>query len=359
MEDEKKLCFSVIGSKIEVPDGESTYFGNSNTYVSWGSDNKYPQFLRQLYKDSATLKSVIDGTANFILGEEIILNGVDRFKDAVNGNGDTMYDLMGQIISDYLTVNAFAVEVIYNKLGVISELYALDVTRCRLSSDRKKVYYCKKQWGNYTQKFDEYDAFNPNSVDVSKPQIYFYRGFAKTIYPLPFWCGAIRDVMSEISASKYVLNSMSNGLAAKTVISLPDDGNLSEKDKDAVEKAMKTKFCGPDAESAFFLFWQTGNKQIKVDSIQVQDESDKFESIKKAARENIFVSFNATPNLFGLPTETTGFNQQEYDGAYALYKKIRINPARRHITKAFDKIFGKKASITFVDSIDYNKEEEE
>ena len=87
---------------------------------------------------------------------------------------------------------------------------------------------------------------------------------------------------------------------------------------------------------------------MKVESIQVQDESDKFEKIKDAAREAIFIAFRATPNLFGLPTATTGFNEQEYNSAFKLYQKTQVQGYQRKIERVLDKIFAAKDSITIL-----------
>lgn len=345
--EQKTMNFSVVAGNVDIPSNESNQRGTNNSYAWWGEDNKYPQFIKSIYKGSTTVKAIINGTVNFILGNDITVNeSAIKFKDYVNGKCETFYDLIGFIATDYLTYNAFAIEVIYNQLGTVSELYALDVTRCRTNQAGTKVYYSKKSWGQYSAKYDEYDAFNPIVKDVTKPQIYFYKGFCKETYPAPFWEGSLRDALAEIQCSKYVLNSMSNGLAAKTIITIPDEGNLTQEDYDQTEKLIKDKFCGPDAQSSFFLFWQRGDKQIKVDPINVEDESDKFNAIKSSARENIFISFQATPNLFGLPSATTGFNSQEYQGAYKLYEKAKIVPTQKEIVRILDKILGTKNCIT-------------
>lgn len=356
--EQKNISFSVINSgKVEMPSIEENT--SSRTYVNWGADNQYPIFVNNIYKESATVRSIIDGSVRYIVGEGVKVN-TDRFKDSVNGKGETMEELVGQIALDYMKYDGFAIEVIYNQLGAISELYVLDMARIRLSANGQKVYYSKKAWGQYSTKFDEYDAFNPKEKDVTKPQIYVYKGYTKNVYPYSSWEGAFRDALSEINSSKYTLNAMINGLAAKHYVSIPDPGNLTEDDKQAVEDALRHKFVGPDAESSLFLYWQTSDKEMKVTPIENKDESQKFETIRKSARQNIFVSFRCSPVLFGLMTESTGFSEQEYKEAFKLYNKTVIQPIQRIIIKSFDKILCKTNSISIQKfDIDFEENSEE
>lgn len=348
---EKKMAFSIVDTNtIRIPQYEENT--NTKTYVQWGPDNGFPQFINMLYSESATVRSIIDGTALYICGNGInVEEGMAKFSETVNRDGQNINDICEQLATDLLKFNGFAIQVIYNKLGEIVELYALDMSRVRTSSDGKKVYYAKK-WGQYTGKYKEYDAFDRKNIDPENPtQIYFYKGAARTVYPRPIWEGAFRDILAEINASKLVLNSMANGLAAKTVITLPNDnGLLTEDEKDAIEKSIKTKFTGPDADSSFFLYFrEQAQSDIKVDTIKQEDESPKFVNYKKSARENIFTAFRCSPNIFGLPNLNQGvFSKDSYKDAFELYNKTQVVPRQKQIERVFDRIFASEKTITFL-----------
>ena len=78
----------------------------------------------------------------------------------------------------------------------------------------------------------------------------------------------------------------------------------------------------------------------------MDDFADRYEALHKRSREQIFTAFRATPNLFGLMTETTGFNEQEFAEAFKLYNRTVVKPIQKVIVDAFDKIFGVDGSIT-------------
>lgn len=349
--EKKKLSFSIVEPvSVRIP----AYEENTNTRgpVYWGKDNAFPQFVNMLYSESATVRAIIDGSAFYICGNGITLgDSMAKFEKTVNRNGDTIEDICEQLSTDLMKLNGFAIQVIYDKMGKISELYALDFSRVRISADGKKVYYASK-WGQYTSKYKEYGVFDRAHIDPNNPtQIFFYKGAARTCYPRPVWEGSFKDALAEIDASKYVLNSMANGLAAKTIITLPNDsGALSDDEKDEIENAIKTHFTGPDADSSFFLYFREQSQgDIKVDTIKQEDESNKFINLKKSARENIFTSFRCSPNIFGLANDNSGvFSKDSYKDAFELYNKTQIKPRQKQIQRAFERIFGKEDAITFL-----------
>lgn len=341
------LRFSIIDTQsVKLPDYEENT--NTKTYVYYGADNAFPAFVGKLYRESATIRAIIDGSVNYVCGNGVeISDSAAKWGDGINRRGDTVEDLIQQMATDYFKYRGWAVQIIYDFKGAIAELYALDFARCRVSADGSKIYYAKK-WGQWTGKYKVYDAFNKDCIDAdNRTQIYYFKDGARTVYPLPFWEGAFRDGLAEIEASKYTLNSLANGLAAKTIITLPNStGSYTEDEKKAVEKSIQKRFTGPDADSSFFLYWQEeGEEPLKVDKIEVQDESDKFVRIKAAARENIFTAFRATPNLFGLPNESKGFSKEEFIEAFSLYQKTQIAPIQKKIERNFLKITGGKITI--------------
>ena len=338
----QKVTFSVVESRrVEIP--EYTENTNTTSYVPWGIDNKFPEFITTIYNESSTARACIDGTANFICGNGVEVKGGERFKDQVNRRGDTVEDLLSAVAVDVMKFYGFAVQVIFNKLGVPVEFYALDFSRVRLSADGRKVYYAKK-WGGYTGKYEVFDAFNLDSIDPEKmTQVYVWKDpSSRRVYPTCFWRGSWRDCLSEISASKYVLNSLSTGMSAKAMVNIPNKtGLLTDDDKAKIQEAISTKYCGPDAENSFFLYFQEeGEDQLKVDMLEQKDESQKFETIRNSARENIFIGFRCTPNLLGLPSATTGFNEQEFNESFKLYQKTVVSPLQKKIERAFKKFMG-------------------
>lgn len=357
--EQKKLNFTIVDTNRPVP---PRFEENTNTkgFVNWGADNTFPTQVHRMYLDSVTVHTIVDGTVRYICGNGVHIDEqAARWNGEINRKGEEMSNLIEQLATDLMIYDGFAIQVIYNKLGAIAELYALDFGRCRVNVDGTKVYYSPK-WGAYTAKYKEYDAFNREKINPENPtQIYFYKGAARTCYPYPSWGGAFKDALTEIESGKLQLNSVANGLNAKTMITLPNDtGTLTNKEKEAVEDAIREKFYGSEATSSFFLFWrEEGMSEMKVDSIKTEDDSNRFKTMKESAQDNIFVAFQATPTLFGLLQKAKGFSKTEYKEAYELYEAIQVSGRRKKITKVLNKILGTDNAITIL-PFDIDTEEE-
>lgn len=344
MSENVKLSVVDVQKKYEYDYAETTY--GQNTIVSYGRDNNAPNLYTNCYRNSATLKSVIDGTVNYVLGDAVVVNdSAMSFKEQVNRRGMTMRQFIANLALSYEMFGGFAIQVIYNKLGIPVELFPLDFSKCRTNESGSKIFYSKKNWTKYQTKAEEFDKFDPANFDVNHPtQIYYYKGdFTNSVYPLPPYYSALRDILTEIQCSEYSLNSVSNGFAARHIINIPDAANLTDEQKYLIKEGIQTKFCGPDSDSNFMLYFADGDNKLEVSKIESDDVPAQYINIKDNARTNIFIAMRATPILFGLPTATNGFSTNEYRDSYKLYDKNVVNPARDIIVESIDKIIGKGA----------------
>lgn len=359
---EENIRFSVLDvEKKYIVDPEEFTYG-SNKMVTWGADNKLPVLYHNCYNQSATLKAIIDGSINYVLGDEVIVNpNASAWAEKVNRTGMTPRQFIAKLAFNYFVYGGIAIQVIYNKLGLPVEMFPLDFGRCRTNELGTKVYYAKN-WTKYQTKSEEYDVFNPKKIDPEKPtQIYYYKGdFTSSVYPLPPFAGAIYDVLTEIECSKYSLNTVARGFAAKYLIQFPETNNLTDEQKGGVETAIKNKFCGSDNEANFLLYWRNSidDQGISVTKIESDETPERYIAIKDNARTNIFVSMKATPLLFGLPNASNGFSTDEYKDSFKLYSKTVIEPLRDIILEMFGKITGTKDGITIEDfDIDFSRGE--
>lgn len=328
---------------------DETSNGNGQ-YVAYGPNNDFPTLMKNCYRQSATLKSIIDGSVNYILGDEVVVNdSAAQFQEKVNRTGMTMRGLIANLALSLQTYGGFAIQVIYSKLNTICELYPLDFSKCRTNEKGTKIYYNKKGWGKYTTKCEEFDRFNRDTFNPEKPtQIFYCKGdYTNNVYPIPAWYGALNDVLTEIECSRYSLNSVASGFSAKYILNFPYDENLTKEQKDVIEASIKEKFCGPDTSSNFMLYFGNENgDNITIEKMQTDDTPEMYISIKDNARSNIFTALRTTPALMGLPSATTGFNSQEYSSAYKLYQKTVISPLQDLILETINKILGTVNAVT-------------
>lgn len=314
-------------------------------FIAWGTDNRYPDYLFSLYTECTTLQSIINGTTDFACGNDITCN-VQSFSKTVNKNDETIGDIVQRIVSDYIIFGGFALQVIRNAVGNITELYWVDFTKIR-SDKKNEVFFYSEDWcKSYGRvKYIKYPKFN---IDDSNPtSIFYYKGNkTRGTYPVPLYNAAITSCELEKKINEFHLNEISNNFLTSKIINfnsgIPDDDLKNE-----IERNINEKFSGSENAGRLLISFNANkDSETTITDIPMDDFADRYEALHKRSREQIFTAFRATPNLFGLPTETTGFNQQEFAEAFKLYNRTVVKPIQKVIVDTFDKIFGVDGSIT-------------
>lgn len=322
-----KLVFSAFElESVEMPDAKEVTRSGYD-YVSWGLNNRFPQDIYDMYQNSAILQSVINGTADYVFG-----NGVISAFDVVNDKYETLEDIVKRCVFDYLIFGGYAVQLMY-KGGKVEAMYWLDFQKCRRSEDEKKVYY-SDDWGKFHKKALEYKAWTP---DTDKGTcIYYYKGHkTRGIYPVPMYIGALKSVKISTEISNFHLNNIMKGFASNAIISF-NNGEPDEDTKARIERDVKEKFCGTDNAGSFLLLFND-SKENACEIAKIQDDGfdKKYDQLSKSVKEDIFIAFRATPELFGLPNENNGFSQEEYTQAFNLYNKTVVLPIQKDVERSF------------------------
>lgn len=363
--DNIQLSVLDIEKKYKVDYTEYSYGTGNNTDrpVGWGDDNQLPSLYLNCYAKSSTLKATIMSQIDYILGDDIIINdSAASWREKVNRNGMTMRQLVAKIAFNYSVYGGFAIQVVFNRLGQVVELFPLDFGKCRVNDTCTKVFY-NKTWSKYNGKYQTFDIFDPDNIDRNNlTQIYWFKGdFTSSVYPLPQYNGAIYDILTEIEASKYSLNTVSRGFSARYLIQFPENASLTDEQKEGIENAIKNKWTGADCDLNVMLYWRNGDQEsdrMEISKIETDDAPEKYLAIKDTARQNIFIAMRTSPLLCGLPV-ASAFSTDEFRDSFKLYNKTVITPIQDSIKEAITKIIGVDNPISFRQfDIDFTKEEE-
>jgi hypothetical protein len=348
------IKFSLIDpdDTFELPSYEESD-ARGKALVNWGVDNRFPNNLFEMSQSSPSLSAIINGTVELIKGEHIEINpDIHAAQDLyyypfLNRNEETASEVVEQLVRDYMLYGTFAIQVIYNKLDKKAELVALPAEYIRMNEDREVIYFCKK-WRKFTTNAVVYDKFDDSNIVDHKSQVFVYVNSGnRQVYGISPQNAALEDIASEAFAAKYIRKSLQSGLSARYIMDLPNTANLTDEQKAEIEEGITEKFTGWTNAGSFALYFNNGDKEMKLTKVDLDNSNEIFKSIREAASQNIFIVNHATPNLFGLPTATTGFNDQEYAAAYELYNKMTLVPIKAAICKAFNKIFHINDAITF------------
>lgn len=316
-------------------------------FMAWGTENRYPNYLFSLYEDCATLQSIINGTTDFVCGNDISCNS-PRFAKTVNKNGETIFDIIQKIVSDYLIIGGYALQVIRNANGDIAEIYWVDFTKLR-SDKKNEVFFYSEDWDKSfgRVKYITYPKFNPN--DSNATSIFYYKGNkTRGTYPTPIYNAAITACELEKKINQFHLNEISNNFLTSKIINfnsgLPDDDLKNE-----IERNVNEKFCGSENAGRILISFNANkDSETTVADIPQDEFAVRYDALQTRCREQIFLAFRAQPIIFGLQKENNGFSQDEYLQAFALYNRTAVQPIQQVIIKTLDKILGFEGSITIV-----------
>lgn len=326
-----RMAFASI-DKVEqviVPELVEVKYTGSNM-VNYGQDNHYVDYLYGLYNDVTSLKTIIDGTADYVCGDGVESNVLDM----------DWREFVHLLSIDYLRYGGFAFEIIRTRdLNNIAGVYYLDFRDVRSDEDNEVFYYnpdFKKKYVR-SSKTIVFEKFKP---DLRQPKsIFYYKNNHSTVYPIPRYSGALKACEIERGIDEMHLAGIHNGFYGSYIVNI-NTGVPDEKEQEQIEKDFNEKFCGAGNAGRFVLNFSNGkDNQATLQKLDVVDFSDKYKAAATRAREQIYAAFRAIPALFGIMTETTGFNEQEFSEAFKLYNRTVVKPIQMLICDMVDKVF--------------------
>lgn len=317
--------------------------GGGRQFVYWGLNNNYPAYLLDLRNSVPTLGAVLAGCVDYTVGNGVSLDAglVDEGTDAVNRYGENAEDLVTKLADDLFMYGGFAMQVIRNNAGDVAELHHVDLRHLRMNEDRSVFYYSEDFGQRYTRpgRMLTYPKYLRDS-DAGASVYFFSRDF-RQVYPSPCYGAAVKACEMERCTDDYHLNSVLNGFASSVIVNF-NNGIPEDEIKEEIEKMFNEKFSGPENAGRVLFSWNRDKESATtLETLDVPDFGEKYQSLEKHSRQEIFTSFRANPNLFGIPTEGSGFSSEEYESAFKLFNRTMIRPAQNDIIRSFAHILGR------------------
>ena len=340
-----KVAFAATDKEWEELIPQQIEVEGVKEYVQWGKDNQYPEYLYGLFNDVSSLKTIIEGTADYVCGNDVTCN-VKGFDVEVNTKGDTMRELVRLLARDYLIYGGFAIQIIRNKVGDIRELYYVDFRYLRSSKKNEVFWYSEEFSKKYVRsnKTVVYPKFVKENRDITSSILYVTNEKSKT-YPTPRYSGSIKACEIERNIDTYHLSSLENGFGGSYILNFLN-GIPTDEMKSEIEKNVNEKFCGSSNAGRILINFANGkDNATTLDKLEVQDFGEKYKAAAERAKNQIFTAFRAIPQLFGDMTAATGFNSQEFTESFKVFNRTVCQPIQQTICDSIDKIFNNKNSI--------------
>lgn len=314
--------------------------------LNYGPDNAYPQRMKELMKRSSSTESAVNIFARFIRG-----NGFadEQFGRAViNSAGHKIKDTLRMNIMDYSVWKGWALRVNYNALLQIHSVVYMPFDWVRFSMPDEHTGIIKKvkvhpdwlgernQTGTFdTEKIQEVDMYNPDpqvvreqvkqagGITKYKGQILYYTPEIMT-YPTASFDAIQEDVDTDARIARFKNSNVKNKFMASTIVEYP--GEFESKDeRDAFVDDLSDYQGDENAGSLFLMENPNPEKELKLHTVQVQDNDRLFEWHEESSKKAIRKHYMQPPVLGGDLTPGRLGGAAELQDAHTFYNSVTVD----------------------------------
>lgn len=323
--------------RVEFDQAEQPIFEEKKgrNYVEFGAKNDYSNYLISLYGESPKHGAIVKGKLNYIYGK-----GFEGVPKAANTKGESWNQIMKRSILDDELHGGFYLQVIWNALGNIADVYHIEFQKVRVSKDMR-TFYVKDDWSksDFKEKPREYAAFDPSNKKGA--QILFVKQYnpKSDVYPLPSYFQGLNYIESDIQVSRHILGNAKKNFVATKLINF-NNGLPQEEEQAEVEMDLKKKFANHDGDRVVIAF--NPSKENAVDIVDLGDTNltkEDFTNINNLIQQEIFACHQVTsPTLFGIKTEGQLGARNEIRDAYQIFQNTYVNERQQEHEKTFTKL---------------------
>jgi hypothetical protein len=308
-------------------------------WLSYGSDNLYPQYLKSLAKTSPVHGALIKGIADMIAGKSITATSVI---DQGKMKALRVDRVWRSICNDIEMYGGFYIERIktLDRQG-IARIEHLPFENCRLWVDDEfnicGVYY-SRDWSQANKKINKprpIPIAKKDSENASDVVVSFADETTSSLYPEPSYQSAINYIELDRKISQFHVSNVMNGFFPSTIISL-FNGEPDPVDKQQMQSYFNKQTGAENAGQIMLLFNEAGSTPPTIESFGLTDADKMYESLSRQATEKIMVGhLVTTPLIFGIRGEGTGFssNTDELRQGFKIFTENVIEVYRK---KALD-----------------------
>jgi hypothetical protein len=332
---------------------------NGADWIGFGDGeykNNYPQYIIDLYNNSATNAAIINATSAMIAGEDFICEDskdlaqyveLKKFLAAVNGQ-ESAHELFVKLAFDLKLQGAYAINVIWSKDKTkIAELHHIPVEQVRIGvpdeDGKVPCYYICSDWTQYRKKEYAPKHIAPfNMMDRSEGSQLLYSGLyspAMELYHTPDYLASTNWIQIDNLTSDFHLNNITNGFSGSYFINFAN-GVPTREERVQIERQIAKKFTGANNAGKFVLtFSDDANSKPEIIPIAVSDADKQYTVLNELTIQNIMIGHRVTsPMLLGVKTEGQLGGRNELLQAYELYMNSVVKPFQNQLLKTFKKL---------------------
>ena len=346
-----KYTFKTIPRNSATNERISLVERKNQFFISFGSDNGFPNKLIDLMNYSSIHGTCVNATVDSIIGNGLTSNKPETL-DFANFEKESWNDILKKVAKDLKLFGGFALEIIWSKdRTAIAEVYHIDFSylRAKEKNFRGKVpgYYIWDEWNGINSYVNQsledipfLPSFNPDKRVEEPSQIYTFQSYRPGMryYPVPDYIGALKVIELDAQVDNFHLNNISNGVVPSLAITTFT--NAEEEEREAIEIMLRNQYGGTqNAGSLIYMDVDSPENAPVITPIQSNGTDEYYTSINDLVTQKILTAHRITsPMMLGIKTEGQLGGRTETQDAYLLFTNTVIKPFQQVILDCFDEI---------------------
>ena len=328
-------------------------------WVWFGTDNLWPERLRELVDNCIPLSRCADMGALFIAGMGVKFmdeNGEpnedaqERFQEWVSESSEE--EFMERISSDVSVFNSFSYDV--TPLGDegrrVGRIRHRDVMRVRLEKADEQGRITGLWWSpdwrlartSRTEAGKLMAPVRKEMLDLSKRQkiaTAYVRGYkqGKDYYGEPWWISGITDAENFVEVGRFNNAQLRTGFRGAMHMHF-----LTERDEGELDKlydGIVANYTGSMGEGLFLTFGRAG-EEVKLMPVPRGDHAGELDLMRKEAENAIVRAYGIAPILYGADNVKTGMDGagSALQQAMEQWQRTWVEPRQKLITRELTRL---------------------
>jgi len=316
------------------------------SWVEYGEDNNYYDFLIERSRNSTTNSAVINNVSRLIYGRGLHALDASR-KPSQYAAMKSIFsaDDLRKVIKELKMLGAGHFQVHYDeKHTKVIKAYHIPTNlirpeKCNEEGDIEGYYYCDN-WEE-TRKYTpvRYPAFATSKEKIEILCIKEYAVGVKYFGEIDY-LAAIPYTILEEEISEYLINEVQNGFSGTKVVNF-NNGVPDQEKQDEISRKVLSKLTGSRGQKVIVAFNNNAESKTSVDDIPLNDAPAHYEYLSKEAEQKILIGHTViSPMLVGVVTDNQGFssNADEIEVAARYFYNATIQPFQETMLDGIDKI---------------------
>jgi hypothetical protein len=316
-------------------------------WVSYGVDNLFPQYLRELAQTGAVHGSLCVSIGEMIAGKGLQAGVYNKRLEELKA-----YDVFYGCSNDLKLYGGFYIEIIYTvDRENVAKMRHLPFEECRLAVTGEEEEICgvyhSNDWGNTRKKRNKPEfipIYNVLSKAEEPRQVYYCFNYSSSnFYPRPDYYSAINSIELAKEISVYHVNNIMNGLSPSMIVSL-FQGAPAPDEQQQIKRDWERQLTGARNAGKFIMtFNERDTPRPEITTFPLSDADKQYEFLSKESTSLIMVAHRVvTPLIFGIRDTGGGFgsNKDEMAVGLEIFTNQVIEPAQKKIAKSFEEVLG-------------------